>query len=102
MISHALTKLQPYHHLLGALSRGDAIIRFGGRFTFSIEHVEYEVMTYIFWDMTPCSPLKVNRRYVGDRTPQPSGLKSEPRHQHEAGSTQGLASGFSHDLTLQP
>jgi hypothetical protein len=43
----------------------------------------FEVLTavvmgsYIFWDITPCSPLKVNRLF-GGTSPPSSGSKCEP------------------------
>jgi hypothetical protein len=34
-------------------------------------------MSYIFWDIRPCSSLKVNRRFVGICGPSSSGSKNK-------------------------
>jgi hypothetical protein len=57
--------------------------------------VGYEVLTavviknYIFWDITPCSLLKVNRCFGGTCRLHLQRRKiSQPRNQHEASSKQ--------------
>jgi hypothetical protein len=43
----------------------------------------------IFWDITQCSPLKVDRRFGGKCRPHLQGIRmSHPRNQHEEGSKQ--------------
>jgi uncharacterized protein YjiK len=56
-------------------------------------HVGFEVLTAvvmkstIFWDIKPCSPLKVNRFFGGKYRLHLQGRRiSEARYQHEAGS----------------
>jgi hypothetical protein len=43
------------------------------------------MMIYIFWDKTPCSPLKVNRRFGGTCCLHLQGRRiSQPRNRREA------------------
>jgi hypothetical protein len=45
----------------------------------------------IFWNITPCSPLKTNRRFWGTCRLQLQDRRvSQARNQHEAGSKQSL------------
>jgi hypothetical protein len=61
-------------------------------------YVGFEVLkaiatkSYMFWNITPCSPVKVNRRFGGIYRlhPQGRGL-SQARNQHEAGNSQSSA-----------
>jgi hypothetical protein len=41
-----------------------------------VEHKATSIKSYIFWDITPCSPLKVNRRFGGTCRLQQSFLPS--------------------------
>jgi hypothetical protein len=45
-----------------------------------------------FWDMTPCTPLKVNRRFGGDMTPPSSGSKNKPNKQPSISTQRNAAS----------
>jgi hypothetical protein len=47
----------------------------------------------VFWDMTPCSPVKVNQRFGISAHLQGRSV-SQARNQHEAGSKQSSASCF--------
>jgi hypothetical protein len=58
-------------------------------------HVGFEVLTAvvmkspIFWDITPCSPLQLNRRFEGTCRLHLQGRKiSQGRNQYEAVSKQ--------------
>jgi hypothetical protein len=52
------------------------------------QDVQY-MKSSIFWDITPCSPLKVNRRFGGIYCLHLQGLKiSQIKHQCEAGCKQ--------------
>jgi hypothetical protein len=59
-------------------------------------YVGFEVLTAvvmnssIFWDITPCSPLKVNRRFGGTCRLHLQGWISQARNHRDAGSKQGL------------
>jgi hypothetical protein len=56
--------------------------------------VGFEVLTAvvkktpIFWDITPCSPLRVNRRFGEPCHLNLQGRTSQAKNQHEAGSKQ--------------
>jgi hypothetical protein len=46
---------------------------------------------FIFWNIMPCSPLKVNRRFGGPCSVHLQGRRiSQGRNQHEAGSKQSV------------
>jgi hypothetical protein len=50
--------------------------------------------TSVFWDITPCNPLKVGRRFGGTCRLHHQGRRiSQARNQHEAGSKQSLYKG---------
>jgi hypothetical protein len=38
------------------------------------------VKSSVFWDVTPCSPLKVNRTLRKNMSPPSSGLKDKPKN----------------------
>jgi hypothetical protein len=61
-------------------------IYFHTRFT-NIAPIVCYLKSTVFWDITPCSPLKVNGRFGGTSSPS-SGSKNKPRNQNEAGSYQ--------------
>jgi hypothetical protein len=49
------------------------------------------VKSYVFWDITPCSPFKVNRRFGGTCRLHPQSRRiSQRRHQHEGSKKHSL------------
>jgi hypothetical protein len=55
------------------------------------ERTKYVLNMSIFWDITPCSPLKVNRRFGGTcRLDLQSRGRSGTKSQHEADSKQNV------------
>jgi hypothetical protein len=56
----------------------------------------------VFWDITPCSPLKVNRRFGGTYGLHIQGPKlSQARNQREAGSKQSYCLAYSSTLKME-
>jgi hypothetical protein len=56
---------------------------------------------YIFWDITPCSSLKVNRRVGGTSLHLQGERISQARNQRETGGKQSRA-GLLRDLFFHP
>jgi hypothetical protein len=51
----------------------------------NIHRITVAIKVSIFWNLAPCSPLKVNRRFRGTYL-HPQGRRiSQVRNQHEAG-----------------
>jgi hypothetical protein len=56
----------------------------------------------VFWDITPCSPLKVNRRFGGTCRLHLQGPRiNHARNQHEAGSKQVSCLTYSSTLKME-
>jgi hypothetical protein len=50
---------------------------------------QFYIKSYILWDITPCSPFKVNRCFgVTNHLHLEGGRISQPRNQHKAGRKQ--------------
>jgi phosphatidylserine synthase len=72
----------------GGVELSGTAIRVTGNYYVGFEAPAAVVMnSSVFWDITPCSPLKVNRRFVGTcRLYLQVRRISQARNQHEAGS----------------
>jgi hypothetical protein len=57
---------------------------------------------HIFWDVTPCSALEVNRRFGGRRSFHLQGRRiRKARNQHEVGSKQSSYVSYSSTLKME-
>jgi hypothetical protein len=60
----------------------------------------HSLKSYIFWDITPCSPLKINRRFGRIYRLHFQCRMNHVKNQHEAGSKQSSVSFFLHAGSL--
>jgi hypothetical protein len=82
-------------------------VLFIGQTGYLEQYVGFEVLTAVvmkssvFWDLMPCSPLKVNQSFSGTCRHHLQGWRiSQVRNQHEAGSKQSSAC-LAYSLTLK-